>query len=301
MLRIALIVSAALHGGLGMWVEVRGKAQPAHVRDVADSWLGPGIEVDAVPLEPPAEPAAEAAAAPASDDRSTPTVREREATSSASAPARAHVAKAPARAETPGGEHAPSADRPVASRPALRATPTESAPAGSAAAENAAPTSAAAFGAAGLPSGVRHLPKAFTRALGIASRGDPRWLALPPGLAGEARIELAVDEDGRLGELTFADHDARAALAPVVLHLLENTALLLANGRFSLDPSKLDAGVQKLRVRVEVTERPRASDPEGDPNELRELEYEPPSPGKPGRGSFALNSGRRVIGWVYLE
>jgi hypothetical protein len=164
---------------------------------------------------------------------------------------------------------------------------------------NGGPTPA--FGGAGLPAGVRHLPKAFTRALSVADRGDPRWLTLPAGPAGEVRIELPVDDDGKLGELSYPDANEREKLSPVVRHLLENTRLLLENGHFSLDPANLRAGVERLRVRVEVVERPATSDPEGDPNELKELEYEPPARGKPGRGSFALNSGRRVIGWVYLE
>ena len=54
-------------------------------------------------------------------------------------------------------------------------------------------------------------------------------------------------------------------------------------------------------MRVEVVEAAGANDPDGDPNGLKELEYEAPSATRPGRGSFALNSGRRVIGWVYVE
>jgi len=60
------------------------------------------------------------------------------------------------------------------------------------------------------------------------------------------------------------------------------------------------AGAQRLRVRVEISDA-GASDPTGDPDGLSELEYEPPVGSKPGRGSFRLNSERRVIGWVYVE
>ncbi|HSU40501.1 MAG TPA: hypothetical protein VLJ38_13075 [Polyangiaceae bacterium] len=176
----------------------------------------------------------------------------------------------------------------------------DAAPSGSAAPSGGAAPSGA-FGAQGLPVGVRHLPKAFTRALSIADRSDPRWLTLAPGPAGEARVEIGVSDDGTLGELAYQNADERDRLAPVVRHLLENTRLLLESGRFSVDPTTLRAGVQRLRVRVEVVERAGSSDPDGDPNELKELEYEAPTATKPGRGSFALNSGRRVIGWVYVE
>jgi len=114
-------------------------------------------------------------------------------------------------------------------------------------------------------------------------------------------VEIAIDDDGKLGELAYANPGERERLAPVVRHLLENTRLLLESGHFSIDPTALRPGVQRLRVRVEVVERAVGSDPDGDPNELKELEYEAPTATKPGRGSFALNSGRRVIGWVYVE
>jgi hypothetical protein len=87
---------------------------------------------------------------------------------------------------------------------------------------------------------------------------------------------------------------------PVVEHMLENTRLLLVAGRFSLDASHERAGAQALRVRV-VIDDAGTSDTSADPTGLNELDYEPPAGSKPGRGSFRLNSGRRVIGWVYVE
>ncbi len=110
-----------------------------------------------------------------------------------------------------------------------------------------------------------------------------------------------MDEAGQLGELEYESRDVKEQLAPVVEHLLENTRLLLMSGHFSLDPTRVQAGVARLRVRVEITERKTDADPAADPDGLSELEYEPPNGGKPGRGSFLLNSGRRVIGWVYVE
>jgi hypothetical protein len=208
------------------------------------------------------------------------------------------VAVTPAPARTTRAAIAPSHPA-VATNTAREAAATATNPPASSA--NGDGTPSAAFGSQGLPLGVRHLPKAFTRALSIADRSDPRWLTLSPGPAGEARVELAVDDDGKLGALAYRSDDERDRLAPVVRHLLENTRLLLESGHFSIDPTTLRAGVQRLRVRVEVVERAGTTEPDGDPNELKELEYEAPTATKPGRGSFALNSGRRVIGWVYVE
>jgi hypothetical protein len=340
MLRTALFVSAAVHGLFGVWVAVSGLAHPPVFHEVADSWTGPGIEVDAVPLSatPTGEPtntsekapletssrAASRASSTARATRTAPAATEHESAPAAPEPVTAThgepasrtsvVTHAIATARTVTASSASKAASPVAKRPATPssdAAPTRAA--SSDAAPGKAPSTAAsgspsdngvasgAFGAQGLPVGVRHLPKAFTRALSIADRSDPRWLTLAPGPAGEARVQIAIDDDGKLGELAYRDPDERDRLAPVVRHLLENTRLLLESGHFSVDPTALRAGVQRLRVRVEVVERAGGSDPDGDPNELRELEYEAPTATKPGRGSFALNSGRRVIGWVYVE
>ncbi|HEV8550711.1 MAG TPA: hypothetical protein VGQ57_16815 [Polyangiaceae bacterium] len=292
--RIALVLSLALHAALGMWVKVRG-LDVSTTRPVVDSWQGEGIEVDALASETRAAIAAPtpvaAVAAPEAPATAVPSSRE----------VRRLVAKSPpARSASTEGTLTP---RPHAASAATKnvASPADDAASSSNAPSGATSTTTAAFGAAGLPSGVRHLPKAFTRALGLASRGDPRWLALPPGTVGEARFHLAVDEEGRLGELEFDDAATRARLSPVVEHLLENTRLLLLSGRFSLDAASVRAGSQGLKVRVEITEARADVDSDADPTGLNELEYEAPRAGRPGHGSFRLNSGRRVIGWVYLD
>jgi len=307
MLRIALGVSLLLHTALGVWVEVRGAARD-ETKVVVDSWQGPGIEVDAVTTESRAAlSGAGVAVAPAPTPASEPTPlpapaaapqMARADTDGVSAP-RPRAVRPARSAPTPPREGSPT----NLPKPAATSAPSEGATATASGTTSYGSASAAngAFGAAGLPAGVRHLPKAFTRALGLASRGDPRWLTQSPGPVGEARIRLTVDEDGRLGELEYVTEDERARLAPVLVHLLENTRLLLVAGRFSLDPTRTQAGAQTLRVRVELTERTTDVDPDADPNGLNELEYEAPSGRKPGRGSFRLNSGRRVIGWVYVE
>jgi hypothetical protein len=276
--RIFIVASAIVHAALVLWVEVRGVATP-HPMVVVDSWAGRGIEVDAVVGDdaPHAEP-----------DAPAPPVEPRSA--AATEPI---VLAERALAVTGGARAAPA-------RPHDRAVQQGAASTPNAPAEAAPPSAGGPFGAAGLPTGVRHLPKAFTRALGLASRGDPRWLSLPVGPVGEARFRLSVDAEGRLGELEYDGQTPVAELSPVLEHLLANTRLLLLAGRFSLDPTQARAGAQALRVRVEIRDA-APSDPTGDPSGLNELDYEAPNGSRPGRGSFRLNSGRRVIGWVYVE
>jgi len=332
MLRITLGVSLALHMAFGVWVKVRDLARD-ETKVVVDSWRGAGIEIavgteSAAPLAAVAVPPAPDTAGASVDGVSAPPRSALRHANDDGRESRPVPPRAALRHDPPDvAEHAEHTavrstgaaaregakmkpDKPPAAAQAARAGTGTNAAANTANPATSGETPAAsgenlaasgAFGAAGLPAGVRHLPKAFTRAVGLASRGDPRWLTLSPGTVGEARIRLSVDADGRLGELEYVAEDERARLAPVVAHLLENTRLLLLAGRFSLDPGRAEAGAQTLRVRVEITERKGEVDPDADPNGLHELEYTAPSGGKPGRGSFRLNSGRRVIGWVYVE
>jgi hypothetical protein len=307
--RIFLIVSAVVHAALGVWVEVRGFTTHES-RVVLDTWAGRGIEVDATVAEAPRSteaPAPEQSAEPngAHADATDPTrpsdAAPGVAVASAARLATAQRARSAAQRATPSAPRAHEASKSVASNAGAateRASATET-PQTGADSGSASSTTNGPFGATGLPTGVRHLPKAFTRALGLASRGDPRWLTLGQGSVGEVRFRLSVDEEGRLGALEYDPRDA-ARVPPVVEHMLENTRLLLVAGRFSLDANRERAGTQALRVRV-VIDDAGASDASADPTGLNELDYAPPAGAKPGRGSFRLNSGRRVIGWVYVE
>jgi hypothetical protein len=115
---------------------------------------------------------------------------------------------------------------------------------------------------------------------------------------GEASVALPVEENGALGALAFDDARERDRLLPAVRRMLDNTVLLLASGRFSLNTRELSGGVMRVRVRVEILEQSALADQDVDPNELNAIDYEPPQPGKPGHGAFLLNSGRRVVCWV---
>jgi hypothetical protein len=272
----AFVVSLALHAALGVWVGVRADELPPPVKSepIRDAWAGNGIEVDAppAPLSPPSEPAAAPAIA---------------------TPKRAAVPRsvAPVPRKTDGDERSGAAA--AAKNPPAKSA---AAPSNLQTAPNAG--SPAPFGAAGLPPGVRHLPRAFARAVALANRGDAAWRTLPPGIVGEASVELPVEESGALGSLRFDDTRERDRLLPAVRRMLDNTVLLLASGRFSLDARELSVGVMRVRVRVEILEQSAMADPDVDPNELNAIDYEPPQAGKPGHGAFLLNSGRRVICWV---
>jgi hypothetical protein len=292
--QIALGVSLALHAAIGMWVEVRGKPfieSPPQ----ADAWTGDGIEVDApLDLTPPPS----AGEIPVSRDEPSPSPATAPTTA---APEAAVVPVAPAQNRTP--------QRPMPAATATSPSTSRSEAATASSARDTSPGSthdasgtphAPAYGAQGLPVGVRHLPRAFARAVALANRADAAWRTLPPGVVGEASVALPVEENGSLGRLAFDDAREREQLLPAVRRLLDNTVLLLASGRFSLNAREPAGGVMRVRVRVEILEQSATADRDVDPNELNAIDYEPPQAGKPGHGAFLLNSGRRVICWVTL-
>lgn len=287
MLKLALPLSVALHAAFGVWVEVRaGELEPVRATE-PDRFSGEGIdiatEVTAVDVRPAVEQRPRA---------------EPEATKDASPAAKTSAPAAPGRRAEP---------RDAVPRSGVPTSPadTRGASSGVAAAEGSASSAASAsppgsFGAAGLPPGVRHLPKAFARAVALANRADPRWRELALGVIDETSVALTVADDGALGSLTFPAPGEEARLTPVVRKLLDNTVLLLASGKFSLDASTLSPGTMRIRVRVEIEQRAPAG-ADVDPSELHALDHEPPRQGKPGHGAFMLNSGRRVVAWISLE
>jgi hypothetical protein len=276
--RLALPVSLALHLAFGVWVEVRAGEPEPQAAPAEDRWAGHGIEVatESAPVPPAA--VERSLVAPPRTERAEPAPR--------TTAVRDRIAR-------------PRSAEAAIAAPSQASTRTASA---TSSAENSGAPSAAAqtFGAQGLPPGVRHLPKAFARAIALANRTDPRWRTVPPGTVGEASLSLAVDDDGALGRLVYPRESEAANLPAVVKKLFENTALLLASGKFSLDASALSPGTMTIRVRVAVEQGPARAD-DADANELQALDYEPPRAGKPGHGAFLLNSGRRVVSWISLE
>jgi hypothetical protein len=154
-----------------------------------------------------------------------------------------------------------------------------------------------AFGAVGLPPHVRYLPKAYTRALPQGSWGLAGFRTAPMGKLCEAHVAIAVAGDKSLGALDVPDELERAALPGLCKTMFENAHRLVSNGEFSLDPKTLTSGVMRLRIEVVVSDG--EARPEGDSKEM--WDYDPPSPGKRGRGTFVLISGRRVDAFVNIE
>ena len=326
----ALAFSIALHAGLGMWVGVRGEAtRDASFReksriDAPDVWAGRGVDApSAVPLddtlvsvdtltgadlpggaespEAPAPPAVIACPACAPTEAHSEAKPEPEPVS----PAEPAGAPPPTTAERATQMPTRTARAPSTSRPEKQQAPSPPASLGSPSADApgaATPSAAPAYGAEGLPIGVRHLPKAFWRALPKASYRMAEFRTLPVGKLGEARFTLSVSPEGKLGDVEYASDEEEQSVPRVIRRMLENTMILLRAGTFSVDPQKLAPGSVRFRVVVEVSDREPLGDGPVDDN-MTSLggTGEPPAPGRPGHRSFTLNSGRHVDAWIHLD
>jgi hypothetical protein len=304
---VALALSLQLHFGVGMWVKVRSSLAEDAAPPPADVWSGRGIEVAAPEVDTVfvGEPAAQTPI-PNADQRvvaAERTVTVEPACTSDCTPQETKTApraKEPLAGETAKRIRTPKA---VSSAPsvasATNGSPTAT-PSAAASGEGFASSAGDAFGMAGLPPGVRHLPKAFTRALNQGSWRVAGFRTVPAGKLCEGHVAIAVGADRRLGELEYPRDEERRALPALCRTMFENAHRLVANGEFSLDPKRLTDGTMRLRVEVHVSdgEPPTESDA---PNELFSESYETPGAGKRGRSTFIFNSGRRVDAFVEVE
>jgi hypothetical protein len=299
---IAFAISLGLHGAVGMWVKVRSTGTDGPEPARPDVWAGRGIEIDRTELE----------AAPAdvseSETNEAPAVEPVERTIGVEAACVSDcVSEQRAKADKPRAAASNSAPVPPATVRSV-AAPSAAAPSSSATASSSAASSDAsatpaseAFGALGLPPGVRSLPKAWARALNQGSWGVAGFRTASPGKLCEARVSITVGEDRKLGPLEYSSERERDALPALCRTMLENGYRLVSSGEFSLDPKRLESGVMRLRIEVEVSDGAAHPEAERGPNELFGESHEAPSPGKRGRSTFILNSGRRVDAFLDIE
>jgi hypothetical protein len=264
----AFVASLSLHLVLALGFAVERRAAPAvetpHTLPNSVAMVGSSIEVEA-PTPDLAAAANAAAAAPA-----------------------------PNEAEPAPGVHAPrtepgaeSRQKPVRARPASPSRSDEK-PASSGG-STSSPSAAGTFGQEGLAPGVRRLGYAFTRAIPAATPADGAWRELPPGHVGSIRIELEVDENGRVGSLKRWRASNNDPEPPAVLQrMVERTLLLLRAGQFALSGSN-QPGSERLLI--DVTLRDEAPDPEG-ADVVVQKKFEGATPGRPGIAYFRYGTGR---------
>lgn len=156
----------------------------------------------------------------------------------------------------------------------------------------AGPTSADAgsFGALGLPPGTQYFARAFARALPVVL-GDTAWLELPLGDAGEAVLDVRIDEGGRIAEVKL---DPTISTPALLKRALDRVFLLLNSGTFSLDGRRVAMGVERLALTAAVSQRQRNPAENANPRLMNEKGHRAPTRERPGSAHLTFNSGRRV-------
>jgi hypothetical protein len=203
-------------------------------------------------------------------------------------PGQARAGAEPATNPEPGAR-----PHPAPKRPAHTTSPAGTTPAGLA--PTAAPgggSGSGTYGAEGAADGVRDLLRSFVRALPPAVSPDPIWPRLPLGPGGSADVTLAVDEQGKV-RLVEPPPD-KPPIPPLFLAIVRRTLILLASGRFALDPRYASAGVESLRISVNVTAEQPPSDSVLRAGGAFGLGADAPTDARPGRAYFTLASGRHV-------
>jgi hypothetical protein len=160
-----------------------------------------------------------------------------------------------------------------------------------------APASArpGAFGAEGLPAGVRRLAVAFTRAVPAATSRDPVWLSLPVGSAGSVRVEIRVNQAGRIVHTQTLEP---SSVPEHLTRLLDRTVLLLQQGRFAVSGvSAGDAEVFRIDVQVSMKEPTDGFEA----GQVVRLGFDPPDARGRGKAFFTLGSGRHVEAAIRVE
>jgi hypothetical protein len=241
----------------------------------SDAW---GVDVSLEPSEPASAATEEAGAA-------SPEPAESEST-----PREAAVLSAP---PEPGASDAPL-PTPPKPRDAARPRRAQSASAAAAAPGNGGPLADAhvpASSAPGIGNAARSsLLKDFVWVLSNVNSRDEAWHRLPVGPAGQIKLSLSLNEDGRIVESSVIGS------APAhMLRVWERTRATLERGRFAPRPEStvLDGRITvvlETRLSQESPEQTDTSDP------LSPVAYAqtPASGERPGRAYFRFPSGRAV-------
>jgi hypothetical protein len=293
-LSLAFSASAVAHAGFVLLAVVDiGGTTPAPIHRIVDGFRANTVEVGTLPdaARPPAEPESPAGArdpeTPSAPEATTPPPsRSEPVTPDSPSPRELErtMPSAPVTART---------RPPAAPRTALSASERRAGDSNAVAAPSStrpASEEAGSFGAMGLPPGTQYFARAFARALPVVL-GDVAWLALPAGPAGEALIDVKIDEAGRIADV---DLDPHVPTPEILKRALDRVFILLNAGTFSLDGTRVQMGVERLALSASVSESPPNPDPAAVPTLMNEKGHRPPSRIRPGSAHLTFNSGRRV-------
>jgi hypothetical protein len=121
--------------------------------------------------------------------------------------------------------------------------------------------------------------------------GDTAWQSLPLGAAGEASLDISIDEGGRISKVEL---DPLVPTPAILKRAIDRAFLLLNAGTFSLDGTRVQMGMERLALSVALSQVEKNPDDGANPNLMNEKGHRPPTRERPGSSHLTFNSGRRV-------
>ncbi len=144
------------------------------------------------------------------------------------------------------------------------------------------------FGAVGVDLRERRLPAAFTRALPVAIGAEPSWWRHHVGSQGRVQFEVALDEGGKIKEVTIEQEAEHALLARIVRCVGRNLAL----GRFALPSSSTPNARQRFELRLDLQDGTPSSNEIAQAGDAIDMGWEAPSASEPGKAYIQEAKGR---------
>ena len=146
------------------------------------------------------------------------------------------------------------------------------------------------FGAVGVDLRERRLPAAFTRALPVAIGAEPGWWRRPAGQLGKVRFEVALNEAGKIEDLSVEDEARHAFLAGIV----RRVGRLLAVGRYALPATATPNARQRFELWLDLEDRTPSSNDTAEAGDAVDMGWEAPSADGPGKAHIQEAKGRRM-------
>jgi hypothetical protein len=147
------------------------------------------------------------------------------------------------------------------------------------------------FGAVGVDLRERRLPAAFTRALPVAIGAEAGWWRHHTGLLGKVRFEVALNEAGKIEEVSINDEAKHALLAAIV----RRVGRLLAVGRYALPASSTPNARQGFELTLELQDGVPSSNETAEAGDAVDMGWQAPASNAPGLAHIQEARGRRML------
>ncbi len=289
---LSLLVHGVAFGS--MWGTVGHHPRTAPMRSPGDSWVGTTVNVyeelhgDSVPASQDSQSSQGLAQNPSNDKA---TARHVAAPRTPKSPMKAVPSAPPSNtalarysaAAKPSGDNAPKPASANAGSVDLKQALLD--------ASSQKSNGAGTFGAVGVDLRERRLPAAFTRALPVAIGAEAGWWQRHSGSLGRVRFEVALNDAGKIEEVSIDDEARFAFLAGIV----RRVGRLLSVGRYALPVTTTPNARQRFELSLDLQDVTPSSNETAQAGDAVDMGWEAPTPGAPGKAHIQEARGRRML------